>query len=337
MLGLTDRTEPAPGVTAEPEPPHEAEPPEIHKDKRAKSAWEFQKKEIKSLKDQLAQAELKRKEIQQALETARGEKTTHEQELETRNQFLENEVGRYDLAATRAFQERHDVQIANVRRRAVMALEKAGRAPDAAQQLIDRMTLASADPADLESYIDELPRWVQGVVSASVFEIREREGARQQELSDWRQTRAALEAEATRSNEQLQRRAVVQDTVGAVTELAEKHGSWVFRSDPNNSEWEQQRERLVLEAQHVLTQDNETLARFVLQGVAADYYRRWGESLLRANKQLQQALQARDASAPKINGGGGSITPPPPPPPADTKKPISLEEGLRAAMSARKQ
>ncbi len=320
--------EPVIGPGAPAEPP---EPPEVKKDPKARSAWEFQKKENKTLKEQLAQAEKARKEIAASVEQLKTQKTAREAELEQAVERLETEIGRFSLEATSEFRNRRVRPIEEAKSKAASALIRAGKSPEEAHELVRYLMADTTTSDDIETSIGDLPKFAQGIVAASVFDAKELDQARQRDLENWKQARAALEADESKKDEQIRKVSLVRDTAKAVQDLTETYGSWVFKANPDSPEWEAQRERLVLEAQHVLAEGtDQDLARAVVESTAAQYYRKWGESLMRQNEELRHALEQRDASRPRL-GIGGQGAPKAPEPVSDAKAPISLEQGLRLA------
>jgi hypothetical protein len=333
FLGLTN-TPAAPAAPTAPvataEPP---EPAEIRKDPRAKSAWEYQKKENKTLRDQLAEADKARKELAAQVEQAKAQKSEREAELEKSVQRLEAELGRYSLEATSEFRNKHDTPIEMLKGKARTALMRAGKSAEEASQLVEFMVSETTSDDDMQTSLSEINnQYVSGVIASAVFDARERQQARKRDLENWQQAKAALESESTKTNEHLRKTTLIKDTTDAVHTLADKHGSWVFKANPDSPEWEKQRERLVLEAQHILTEgSDQDLSRAVVESTASRYYRTWGESLMKQNEELRRALESRDASRPRI-GIGGSIAPREPPAQEESvRSPIALEEGLRLA------
>jgi len=305
------------------------EPPEVKKDPKARSAWEYQKKENKTLKEQLASAEKARKELETSVEQAKSQKTEKEEELSKTVERLENELGRFSLEATSEFKNRRVKPIQDAQSKAANVFVKSGKSLEEATELVRYLMADSTAEEDIERTLGELPKYAQGVVATAIFDARELDQARQRDLTNWKQARAAMDAEESRTTEHLRKATLVKDTSLAIQELTEKHGSWVFKANPDSPEWEKQRERLVLEAQHILAEGtDQDLARSVVEATASQYYRRWGESLAKQNEELKRALENRDAARPRIGMGGGQ-PPRAPAPPPDPKAPKGIDQVFR--------
>jgi hypothetical protein len=323
---VVDPAASVPGPAAPQDPP---EPPEVRTNPRAAKAWEFTKKELKEARAQAEAARQQALELKRLVEETKSQKSVREAELERRNEVLETEIGRHSLRATKAFQEEYVRPVQQEYGRAISALMRAGQSQDEAKTLVTRLA-KSRDPEELESAISELPRVIQGVVSTSIFNAQELEKRGYEAEAAWKQTKAALDSKVSQIEETTFKKNLVKDTTEAAAELADKFGSWAFRADPGNAKWMEQREKMVLTAQHVLQNGSERdWARAVLDGVAAPMYRAMCEAWREKAQVLQDELDARDASRPRI-GIGGSIERPAAAP-AERPKTMSLEEGIAAA------
>lgn len=337
ILGLGERVappssdegasvEPAAGAAPYQEPP---EPPEVKTNPKAAKAWEFTKKELKEAKAREEASRQQALEMKRQLEEARAQKSEREVELEKRNEVLETEIGRHSLRSTRAFHEEFVKPAQNEYNRAISALVRAGQTPEDARAFVARLA-KTQNAEDLESAVSELPRVVQGIVSTSLFNAQELERRGYEAELNWKQTKAALDAKTSQIEETTFKKNLVRDTTEAASELADKFGSWAFRPDPGNAKWMEQREKMVLSAQHILQNGSERdWARAILDGVAAPMYRAFGEAWREKAQALQDELDSRDASRPRI-GTGGSIERPSAPT-GEKPKSLSVEEGIRAA------
>ncbi len=202
-----------------------------------------------------------------------------------------------------------------------------------AKGLVGRL-INSKNSEDVESALADLPRFAQSVVGAAVFNAQEIQSQAMEAEQNWRQTKVALEAESSQVNEESFKKALIMDTTDAAVQLDEKFGSWAFRPNPEDSAWMEQREKLVLQAQHVLSQGSERdWARMMLEGVAAPLYRKWGEKQMERANKLQAELDARESSRPRM-GAGGQIRPPAPPPVEERPKSMTPDEGMRRAFES---
>lgn len=338
IIGLTSPTPPAepaiePQQPAAPTQDGIVEPPEIKTNQRAKTAWEMVRKENRDLKSQLEAARQQAREAAQNAEQAAAQKTQREAELEKRNEELENEIGRWNLRSTREFQQKYLAPVNQELNKAVAALVKAGQSPEDAKALVGRLMKEGAQSEDLDSVLGDLPRFAQGVVSTAIFNAQEYTRQANEAESTWKQTKVALESDSAKLQDAAFKKRLVTDTVGAAEELSEKYGSWVFRPDPGNNEWMRQREKLVLEAQSVLQNGSDRdVARLVLEGAAANFYRRYAEMLHEQLEATRGELAARDSARPRIGSGGRGPSAPAPAP--QTRKPMSIEAGLAAALQA---
>ena len=325
---------PPPSAPQMPEPPPAPEPeipdpPEIKTDPRAAKAWELGKKERKELKAKYEAAQQQAKELMAQLSEEKSGKSEREVELTKRLAELENEVGRYSLRATDDFKNKYVKPVEAQYRKAVSALVRANVPADEAQNVVAKL-IKSQSAEEVETALSELPRFVQGVVSAAVFEAQELERQGLEAEQQWKQTRAALGSEASQIEEAKFKKALVNDTVEAAQQLADKYGSWAFKADvadPKQLEW---REKAVLTAQHILERGSDRdLARAILEGVAAPSYRKWGEAWKAKATALQAELEAREASKPRL-GAGGQIAPPAAKP-VTPPKALTIQEGIRMA------
>jgi len=328
---LPDITPAAPVVPPRGAPEPVFEPPEIKTNVAAKSAWEHQKKQYKELKAADAAKEATIKGLRQQLEEAKSAKSTREVELEQKTASLEQEIGRYSLAATPKFKEKYDLRIQAEMNRAVQAYIRAGVDAEAAKQTVHSLMRDDVTSDQMDAAIGDLPKWAHGVVANAVIEAKEIETERQRELTHWNQAKAALEAETKREEESIRRNAVIRDTSESLQALVDDRSSWVFRANPSDTAWEEQRQRLVAEAQHILANgDDKALVQSVMEGTAAPYYRKLAESMMLRVKELEGALAAQETSRPRI--GSGNVPPAPPAPKEAGPKTMSVTEGIAAAM-----
>jgi hypothetical protein len=295
----------------------------------AKSAWEHQKKQMKDLKAAREADAAELKALRMQLEEAKSTKSVREVELEQKAVALEQEIGRYSLAATPKFKEKYDLRIQAEVNKAVQAYVRAGKDVETAKEAVRGMLQGDLSSDQLDAEIGKLPAWAHGVVASAILSAKDIEVERHQELTHWNQAKAALEAETKREEESIRRNSVIRDTAESLQTLVDDHSSWVYRANPADTAWEDQRQRMVAEAQHTLSNgSDQDLVLAVMEGKAAPYYRKFAESLMARVKDLEGALAAQEVSRPRIGGGNT----PPPPKPADTApKYLSIEEGIALA------
>jgi len=328
ILPEVSRAEPIVAPPGAPEPVFE--PPEVKTNVAAKSAWEHQKKQMKELKAAREADAAELKALRAQIEEAKAAKSAREAELEQKAVSLEQEIGRYSLAATPKFKEKYDLRIQAEVNKAVQAFIRCGGNAEEAKESVGDLLRQEFTSEQLGAKVAELPTWAQSVVATAVITAKDIEAERQRELTHWSQAKAALEAETRREEESVRRNAVVRDTAESLQTLVDDHSSWVFRANPADSAWEDQRQRLVAEAQHTLSNGNDQeLVLSVMEGKAAPYYRKLAESMITRVKELESALAAQDTSRPRI--GGGNIPPAPPAPKDDRPRPMSVADGISAA------
>jgi len=313
-----------------------AEPPEVRRDPRAKTAWEIIRKENREHKATIETLRRQAADAQKALEESRAQKTTREQELEAQNEALETQIGRYSLRATKEFRNRYIAPINQEYGKAAAALQKAGMSQEEARNLISKLSRENVTGDEIDAATSDLPRWAQSVVTSALMSAQEYRSQAQEAESTWRQTKAALEADSERQVEAATKRSLAQYASTSVQELSEQYGSWVFRSDPGNPEWMKQRERLVMEAQHVLQHGtDQEITRNVIEGRAAAVYRILFEQKDQEARALRAELDALESARPRVGAGGPNALPAAPK--APERKPLTIEQGLRAAWNSRGQ
>lgn len=294
------------GPEADPDAPAEAQ-----KDGPARNAWTKIKGENKTLRTQLET--LKRQYEEVAAKPAVDPAIAAEVErLRQQTQEYENTIGQLEITRSKAFQQRYDAKIMNLRTKAVQRIAEASdRSPEDAASMLRALEQAKT-PQEARELVAGEPSIVQGTAFQAYLEIREAFGERQRAIEDWRNTRPTIETEAERESDSERLRRIVDATATALPVLVappDKGGenSWIYMDQPEDVEWTARRQGLLSAARAIL-RDNRPgeVEKMVLEGVAAKVYREFGESQYARVKELEASLARRNKATPRVNGGGSS-------------------------------
>ena len=306
----------------DPEPPAGIpDPPEIAKDPKAHSAWTVLKRTNKTLEQQITQL---KSEVEQAKKNP---------EIETLRQQVtaaEERIGKLDLTQSRAFQEQYVAPARAVASRAVqMVMRATGRSQEEATDLVKQATAPGLSQEQLQDLMGGEPPSVQGVLLQTSVELGEIVQRRDAALSDWRATHDKLQVDSERTVTATQMKKIAESTAEAAEALAAQEGSWLFDKHDTDSNWNDQRDRLVSAARAVLRDGKpEELAKYVLEGVAAAVYRKFGTDAFNKYAELRNSVERSNARRPRLGGREEPLGQAP----TETKGPRSHEAFLREAM-----
>lgn len=329
----------APVASAEPaEPaasaaPAEPEPPEVKSDKKAANAWTNIKRENKALKDELAVAKAEQDTLKQRLESVVSVEEVAK--LKTQLEDYENRLGQLDVTQSKAFQERYDIPLQTLFLKGVAMLQRGGRDQAAAQKIMTEILQAGGAADKVAELLSDDPGPVQAAVFQQVVDIGDLVKKRTEAVADWKGTKSMLkDSDGRRMTADLAKQ-VVQDTDDAAHQLVAER-SWIFNESATNADWNVARDGYVRAARRILTEGNsKELAKYVLEGVAASYYRKWGEVEHQRANQLEAELKARVRTRPGL-GARSEIEPPPSndvPEDAPERKPaLNINDWLNSAM-----
>jgi DNA repair exonuclease SbcCD ATPase subunit len=309
-LDVLGKKKPADEPKPDPDDDGDDEPPaQVKSDPKANKAWQKHKADKKALK-------LRVQELEAAVEQSKNVKAPDVEEiaaLQTKIEEYEAKLGQYDLAATQAFQQRFDAPIQAALRKGASLLTRGGMEPDAAKQLMQKLSDPSLSMDAIQEAVTDLPYAVQGAVVTAITEYGELANARNEALAHWKETRAAVGEQANRQAEISLLQNLEKDTAAAVEKLRAS-GNWMYQTSEDNPDWNKTIEERITLAKGILRSATpETLVEFVLEGATA-------RDLRGLYMQAQQLADKRKAEldklvkgGPKIGGGGGTE-------PAPTKK-----------------
>jgi hypothetical protein len=279
------------------------EPPaQVKSDPKANKAWQKHKADKKALK-------LRVQELEAAVEQSKNAKTPDVEEvaaLQTKIEEYEAKLGQYDLAATQEFQQRFDAPIQAALRKGASLLTRGGMEPDAAKQLMQKLSDPTLSMDAIQEAVTDLPYAVQGAVVTAITEYGEMANARNEALAHWKETKAAVGEQANRQAEINLLQNLEKDTAAAVEKLRAS-GNWMYQQSADNPDWNKTIEARITLAKGILRSATpETLVEFVLEGATA-------RDLRGLYMQAQQLADKRKAeldklvkSGPKLSGGGGT-------------------------------
>jgi len=276
----------------------DAVPPEAAATEKSRSAWTGVKRENKELKAKLAQLEGK-------LKSGDPEADQKIQALTEQIAEYEDKIGRLDLTQSKTFKNKYEGPVNALRNRSVQVLMRyTGRNAEDAQALVQ--ALERADTNDIQQAISEEPPAVQGALLQNLIEMQEATATRDRALSDWKNTKSAVEVSGSKDEEAEVLRQIVAQTTDAVKVLAATpeeggEGSWLLAEQPDNPQWQEQRQKIV-SATRAALRDKKEIPKLVMEGIAAGIYRKLSEQLYQENQELKNSVSSRDRVRPRLNG-----------------------------------
>lgn len=231
---IQDPPPPSAPVGEIPEVPPTVEPGQTPNPKEAFS-WAKLRTEAKAFQKEAAEAKARAEAAEAEAKRVSQEQARIAAELEEqrkREQELTEKLGRLSLAESPEFQQKYDLKRAEVRAKLGKALVKFAAVAEAdSMSSADR--ILSADPKDLPTMLGDLNPSVAGMVLALTSEAAALDEARNQELSNWRQTGAAASVENARKTAAEAAASRHKLAVDAI-EAAKAYGNPVFAAtDPD--------------------------------------------------------------------------------------------------------
>jgi len=259
-----------PVAVAEPQtelPAEEGEPQ--HQEPKAKNAWQRIKQEKKALADKV-------KALETEVERTKSQKPPEVEELiQLRKQIdgYEDRIGQLDITQTRAFKERFDAQIDAVARKGLQMLLRVGKEKEPAEQLLKQLLNPKVTTQQIEDLVSDQPMAVQGALMNLAVEYGDVWERRSEAVKNWKETKAALDTEASREKDiKLARNVETEAETGLQQAL--RDGNWLFSKAngdaPEIKTWNQQVEERVKAVRGILrSATREELAKWVFEGVTA--------------------------------------------------------------------
>jgi hypothetical protein len=277
-------------------------PDSVARDPKQKSTWAKIKQHEKQLQAQLRKAEEEKKALQEYRE--RADKAAEEAvAYQKRLEEAENRIARLDLTQSSEFQGRYDNPIKALYSKSMRLLKTAVETPDEAQALLGKVFNPAITPQQLQESVQDLPLPIQGVLIQNSVDLQELVATRNAAIDDWKNTRKLVNATGGQRSVIEQAKEVHEAVSKAVPELVSE-GSWFFTEDPDNADWNNNRNDTIASAKVVLKEGRpEEVAKLVLKGMAADMYQKWGESEHHRAQKLEAELKRRFGAAPGLGGG----------------------------------
>lgn len=282
-------------------------PPEVHTDPKAFNKWATNKREIKTLRQQLELKEQLIAEKERALAEAKSKPGELEELAATRQKLAaaEDKLGQVDITQSHAFQERYVTPLQRTYGQMQSLIQRSGQTPEQAQVLAQQIVQTNGDISKVQDLIAELPVAVQGAIVQNADSIVEMVRQQNEAVTKWRETKALLGDTTNRSQAAQSVETVVAATDKALSELTAE-GNWVLTESPSNQAWNQQRDSLVRAARVVMREGRpDEVAKYVLAGVTADKYKEWGLQQHQRAEALQAELNQRIRTRPNL---GGSVS-----------------------------
>jgi len=284
-------------------------PPEVARNERANHAWQARKAEIKDLKTQLkAKADdlaAKDAEIER-LRTSQTPDLDEVMQLKNKIGEYESKLGQYDLSATEEFRQRFDGRMEGILQKGVSLLVRSGRDAGAAKSLMAKLVDSSLSMQQVQEAIADEPFALQGALVNLVADFGDISTERQEALSKWQETRAALNVQAKRENEIQLMENIERETQVAVDKVVQA-GNWMFARSTDNAEWNQQVDERIKAVKGILRVGKpEELVQLVMEGITAKDSRDLFQAAHEKNQELTAKLQRLVQATPRMGGGGAA-------------------------------
>lgn len=266
-------------------------------DPKANTAWQQVKREKRELRDQL-------KASQQEVERLRTTALPEMEEvnlLRTQIQEYEGKIGQYDLASTKQFKNRFDAPMESAKQRSVSTLTRAGRDPEDAKELVQKIFAASGE--ELNQLLNDEPYSLQGPLMSLAVEYGELSKQRDDALAHWQQTKAAVVTQASRDQEISLAENIERDAAVAVQQ-ALKEGNWMFARSKDNQEWNAQVDQRMLAVKGILRSAKpDELVKWVMEGITAQPTRELFKMAQAKYAKTKAELDRLVGATPRIRGG----------------------------------
>jgi len=284
--------------------PADIEPPaSVTKDPKANHAWQQVKAERRQLRDEV-------KALKAEIERVKTSPTEDVQEVITLKKQVEDyeaKLGQYDLASTKAFQQRYELPAQQLFARGVSLLVKSGKDPDVAKALMAKIANPNAKSQEIQETIADEPFAVQGALMNVASEIQDIEAQKAEALNHWKETRAALGAQEARANE-VKLAENIEKTTALAVEAAVKEGNWMFAQSSKNPEWNEQVQKRIDIVKGILRVGKpEEIIKFVVDGVTAPVLRKMAMDFKQQADSRKAELDKLIQVTPRL-GGEGSPT-----------------------------
>lgn len=333
MLKAATPGAPTPPAPAEPEV--EYTPPEAREEGAARNAWTKTKAENKALRASDAQKAAKIAELETKLAAQPAVDPKVVTELETAKQQIldyENQIGQIEITRSKAFKQKYDAKIQNLRAKAVDDVATLSeRSKEDAVAMMQALEQAPTI-ADAKEMLSGEGQAVQGAALLALVEIQRELKVREAAIADWRNTKPAVETELDRETTGERLKTIVDQTSAALQVLAKPpeeqgEGSWLLMDQPDDVEWTARRQGILSTARAEL-RDGKNIPKLVLEGVAARYYREFGEAQYARAQELEAHLARRNRATPRVDGGDASGRPDGQPAAPATIKPVPIQQGI---------
>ena len=283
----------------------EGEPPEIKDSPKAKNSWQKIKQEKKELQAKLEAA-------QRDLEAAKGAKPPEMEQfiaMQRKLQEAEDRIGKLDITQSAAFKQKYDAPLDLCKRKAMGVLLRFGVEKEAAETLAKQVLDPKLDARALEQLVADQPIAVQGALFTVATEYQQAVEARDAAITDWKNEKAALQANETIEKDVKLAQNVEAETQSA-TQKALEAGNWLYAEVPGNKAWNDAVNERVKAVKAIMRgSSREDIARWVVEGVTAKQTR---DLFLRARSEfneLKKQFEAVVGRAPRLGGGAAPDKP----------------------------
>jgi hypothetical protein len=282
-LGLDKPTTPF-----DPSTPEEGSvvPPEVSADPKAAHAWAEIKRENKDLKAQIAAS------------TSSDDMTAMQAKVDS----YETQLGQLDLASTNSFKEKFDNPMKALGARAGNILRNAGIEEADVGALVGKVF--GAAPAQMETILEDLSPAIQGAMITLVSEFQERGATRESALNTWKESKAALSDQESRTQEASFKEMASKD-LGTALEQSLAEGNWMFRKSGTDAEWDTEVDnRQDIVKGIIQTAEPAEIIKWVIEGVTAKPLRDLFAKEQAKGKQLLSELTKALGGTPQLGADG---------------------------------
>lgn len=282
--------------TKDPEAPLEVQ---SGKDQKAINAWTRSHREIKELKQALAD-EVAAREAASKVKPVELEELA---KLKTQVDSYEEQIGKLSIIESRSFKERYEAPLQQHFSRGVGILIKAGKPQEEAVKTMRELIKPGNTQEQVQELLGDVATAYQGAVLQTTFDLQDTVAKREQAIQEWKATKAALSDGENRTSMADLSKMLVEGTTTAAERLAQEQ-SWLFVESKQDTGWNKQREDLVSAARHILRENKpDELIKYVLEGVAASRYRAFAEAESKRADGLLAELNERAGIRPRVGGG----------------------------------
>ena len=242
-------------------------------------------------------------------------------QIKAKNEALEARIGQLDLSQSEPFKKTYDTPIAQAMQEGIQMLVRVGQDPTAARDLIIKAARLKGD--ELNNLMEDLPRAVQPAVLATSTKVSTLASAREQALSKWKESRAAIDVTESRNKAAQLSQNIERDTATAIDRVV-KDGNALFDKNAKGipeearGTWQGKVQERIDAVKGILRQaaspqGNDTdLVRYIADGVTAPELRTNLAKAVAHIRKLEGELRERNNLTPRFNGGGSTTTTPAP-------------------------